>query len=432
MTESPTIRSAIGRLGILLPGLGAVATTAIAGAFLVRKGLATGVGSLTQLGTMKLAGVGGRRSAKMADVVPLAALEDIEFGAWDIFPDDAFVVAQHAGVLEARDLNAIRDELLRIRPMRAAFYPEYVRRLRGPHVKTASTKAAMVEDLRDDIRTFRATRACPRLVAIWCGSTEVHQPTGPVHASIRAFEEGLRSSAPDIVPSQLYAWACILEEVPFGNVAPNFAVDFPAALALARERGVPLAGKDLKGTHAMLEAVIAPALAARALELTGWYSFAFSGSTRRSRASDQRCAPIREESSDDRLEDSHRPLTSRAIVQQVFLECSPPRAEEVWDAIDLTGWLGYPMQLKINALCPEPLLAAPLVLDIALLLDLAHRAGLNGPQDWLAFYFTRPMTESGLRAQHDLTAQLSNLHATLRWMVGHDVDTGGDARVYTD
>jgi myo-inositol-1-phosphate synthase len=422
-----TIRPAEGKLAVLLPGLGAVATTTIAGVLLARRGLAPPVGSLTQLGTIRLGDRAEGRSPRIQDFVPLAKLDDLELGGWDLFPDDALASATHAGVLESRHLDAVRDELRAIRPMTAAFYPEYVRRLHGTHVKSAKSKADMVEQLRDDVRRFVKERGCTRAVAVWCGSTEVFQEPTAVHQSIASFEAGLREDDPAISASQLYAWALLRERVPFANGAPNLTVDFPAAWELARELGVPIAGKDFKTGQTLMKTIVAPGLKARMLGLSGWFSTNILGNRDGEVLDDPDSFKTKEVSKLGVLEHVLRPELHPELYGKLFhkvrIEYYPPRgdAKEGWDNVDLFGWLGYPMQMKIDFLCRDSILAAPIVLDLALFLDLAQRAGLRGTQEWLSFYFKSPMSAPGLRPEHDLFIQSMKLKNTLRWMRGEEV-----------
>ena len=424
MNRSAPLRPAAGKLAVLLPGMGAVATTTIAGVALVRRGLGAPVGSLTQLGTLRLGGSAEQRNVKIRDFAPLAALEDLEFGGWDLFPDDGYDAALHAGVLSERHLRAVEDELRAVKPMSAVFYPEFVRRLHGTHLKTGATKAAMVEQLRSDVRTFVEERGCSRAVAVWCGSTEVHTQPEAVHASIRSFERGLEKSDPAITNSQIYAWALLRERVPFANGSPNLAVDFPAASELARENRVAVAGKDFKTGQTLLKTVIAPGLRSRSLGVRGWYSTNLLGNRDGEVLEDPGSARAKEASKLGVLEGildaaAERDLY-RDLVHKVRIDYYPPRGDdkEAWDNIDLFGWLGYPMQLKVNFLCKDSILAAPLVLDLALLLDLAQRAGLHGLQDWLGFYFKSPMHAPQRAPEHDLFAQRTRLEHALRSIVG--------------
>jgi len=424
-----TVKSPDGKLAVLLPGMGAVATTTIAGVMLARRGLGAPIGSLTQLGTIRLGKRTDNRVPKIKDFVPLASLNDLEFGGWDIFPDDAFEAAMHAAVLEPKHLEAVREELAAVRPMPGVFYPEYVRRLHGTHMKTATTKAEMVEKVRDDIRTFKKERGCSRAVAVWCGSTEIYIPPAAVHQSIKSFEAGLLENAKEISNAQIYAWACIKEGVPFANGAPNLCVDFPAAWDLAREHVVATAGKDFKTGQTLMKTVLAPMFKARVLGLRGWFSTNILGNRDGEVLDDPDSFRSKEVSKLGVLEhilqaDLHPELYGD-LYHKVRIEYYPPRgdAKEGWDNIDLFGWLGYPMQMKIDFLCRDSILAAPLVLDLALFLDLSQRAGFHGIQEWLSFYFKSPMSAPGLYPEHDLFVQAAKLKNTLRWMMGEDVLT---------
>ncbi|MFT3772491.1 MAG: inositol-3-phosphate synthase [Minicystis sp.] len=418
-----------GRLGVLLMGLGAVATTTIAGVMLARRGLAAPIGSLTQLGTLRLGKRTDARTPKIKDFLPLARLNDLVFGAWDLFPDDAHASAMHAKVLDAHHLDAVRDELARIVPMPAVFYPEYVRRLSGPNVKKGSSKADMVEQVREDIRRFVRGHDCARAVAVWCGSTEVFVAPEEVHGSVESFEKGLLSNHPAISNAQIYAWACLQERVPFANGAPNLAVDFPAAWELAKRKSVPVAGKDFKTGQTLMKTVIAPALKARLLGVSGWFSTNILGNRDGEVLDDPGSFRSKEVSKLGVLEQILEPAKHRELYGDLFhkvrIEYYPPRgdAKEGWDNIDLFGWLGYPMQMKVDFLCRDSILAAPIVLDLALLMDLAARAKMSGIQEWLSFYFKSPMTAPGLYPEHDLFIQSMKLKNTMRWMMGEDVIT---------
>jgi myo-inositol-1-phosphate synthase len=427
MKQPTSIRPAEGKLGVLLPGMGAVATTTIAGVLLSRKGKGTPVGSLTQLGTIRLGKRTDKRAPKVSEFVPLASLDQLEFGGWDIFPDDAFEAAEHAKVLEGHHLAEVKDELQAIRPMPGVFYPGYVKRLHGTHVKSAPTKADMVEKVREDIRAFKRDRGVDRLVAVWCGSTEGFITPTPVHASVSSFEEGLRRDDPAISNAQIYAWACIKERVPFANGAPNLCVDFPAAWDLARECHVALAGKDFKTGQTLMKTILAPGFKARMLGMNGWYSTNILGNRDGEVLDDPDSFRTKEVSKLGVLEHILQPDLYEQLygelVHKVRIDYYPPRgdAKEGWDNIDLFGWLGYPMQIKVNFLCRDSILAAPVVLDLALLLDLAQRAGFQGTQEWLSFYFKSPMSAPGLYPEHDLFIQLMKLKNTMRWMMGEEV-----------
>ncbi len=427
MRRPDHVEPASGRLGVLLPGLGAVATTTIAGVLLARQGHGLPIGSLTQMGTVRLGKRTEKRSVKIRELVPIAKLEELEFGGWDIFPDDAFDAAVHASVLEKRHIELVHEELRSIRPMTGVFYPGYVRRLSGTHTKIATNKADMVAQVREDIRAFRRNRRCDRLVAVWCGSTEVYIEPTAVHASVDRFERGLQDDDPTISNAQIYAWACIKERVPFANGAPNLCVDFPAAWELAREHRVPIAGKDFKTGQTLLKTILAPGFKARMLGLRGWYSTNILGNRDGEVLDDPSSFRTKEVSKLGVLEhilqpDLYQQLYA-GLVHKVRIDYYPPRgdAKEGWDNIDLFGWLGYPMQIKVNFLCRDSILAAPLVLDLALLLDLAARAGFHGMQEWLSFFFKSPMAAPAVHPEHDLFIQLMKLKNTLRWMMGEEV-----------
>jgi myo-inositol-1-phosphate synthase len=425
--KRPTrISPAEGKLAVLLPGLGAVATTMIAGVSLVRRGQGNPVGSLTQLGTIRLGKRTEHRVPKISEFAPLAKLDQIEFGGWDLFPDDAYEAAKHAGVLKDKDLEAAKADLQAVKPMPAVFYPEYVRKLHGTHLKKGKSKADMVEQLRADIRGFIKDRGCSRAVAIWCGSTEVYTQPQAVHETIRSFEEGLQKSDPAITNSQMYAWALLKERVPFANGSPNLAVDFAAAWELARETRVAIAGKDFKTGQTLMKTIIAPGLKSRALGLRGWYSTNILGNRDGEVLEDPDSFRAKEVSKLGVLETILQPETNKELygdfVHKVRIDYYPPRGDdkEGWDNIDLFGWLNYPMQMKINFLCKDSILAAPIVLDLALFLDLAQRADFHGTQEWLSFYFKSPMHAPDLYPEHDLFIQLKKLKNTLRWMMGED------------
>jgi myo-inositol-1-phosphate synthase len=418
-----------GKLAVFLPGLGAVATTFIAGCLLARNGKALPIGSLTQLGTIRLGKRTEDRVPTIASLVPLAALGDLEFAAWDIFPDNAYEAAVTAGVLDAAHLAEVKDELSRIQPMPAVFYPEYVKRLSGTHVKPLGSKAEMVEAVRADIRDVMRARGCTRGVAVLCGSTEAYIEPGSAHASIHAFEQGLLQNDPKISNAQIYAWACLKEGIPFANGAPSLCVDFPAALGLARETGTPIAGKDFKTGQTLLKTILAPGLKARMLGLRGWFSTNILGNRDGAVLDDPDNFKTKEVSKlgvlEHILQPSRYPELYADAYHKVRIDYYPPRgdAKESWDNIDIRGWLGYDMQIKVDFLCRDSILAAPVVLDLALFLDLARRAGFRGTQEWLSFYFKSPMTAPGLYPEHDLFIQLMKLKNTLRWMVGEPLIT---------
>jgi myo-inositol-1-phosphate synthase len=423
------IEPAKGRLGVLLVGMGAVATTTIAGVFLARRGLAPPIGSLTQLATIRLGKRTDGRTPFVRDLVPLAALADIEFGGWDIFPDDAYEAARRAAVLEDKHLELVKEELSAVKPMRGVFYQEYVPRLRGAHVKDVPSKRDAVERVREDIRRFKKEKNVDRVVVVWCASTETFIAPTAAHASLETFERALADDDPSISPTQIYAWACLKEGVPFANGAPNLGVDFPAANMLAKETRTPIAGKDFKTGQTLMKTVIAPGLKARMIGLRGWYSTNILGNRDGEVLDEPASFKTKEQSKlgvlDAILEPAQHPELYGDYVHKVRIDYYPPRgdAKEGWDNIDIAGWLGYPMQMKVNFLCRDSILAAPIVLDLALFLDLAKRSGFRGIQEWLGFYFKSPMAAEGLTPDHDLFVQLIKLKNTLRWMVGEDLIT---------
>ena len=406
--------------------MGAVATTMIAGVLLARKGLAQPIGSLTQMGTIRLGKRTDANAPRIADFLGLAKLDDLVFGGWDIFPDNAYESAVHADVLSPAHLDLVRGELEAIRPMPGVFYPEYVRRLNGTHVKRGTHKHEVLEMVRDDIRTFVRDNNCTRAVAVWCGSTEIYVSPNGVHHTPETFETALEHNDPTIPNSQIYAWACIRERVPFANGAPNMAVDFPAAMELARREGVPIAGKDFKTGQTLMKTVIAPALKARMLGVRGWFSTNILGNRDGEVLDDPGSFKSKEVTKLGVLDYILQPEVYKALYGELYhkvrIEYYPPRgdAKEGWDNIDLFGWLGYPMQMKIDFLCRDSILAAPIVLDLALLLDFAQRCGWSGIQEWLSFYFKCPMTAPELYPEHDLFIQLMKLKNTMRWAMGEE------------
>jgi myo-inositol-1-phosphate synthase len=424
-----SIAPAGGKVGVLLVGLGAVSTTTVAGVMAIRKGLAKPIGSLTQMGTVRLGKRTEGRSPLIKDFVPIADLDNLVFGAWDIFEDNAYEAAKTAGVLERAVLDEIKDELSAVKPMPAVFDRHYVKRLDGPNVKKGKNKRDLAEQLIHDIRQFKARHALDRMVMVWCGSTEIFLEEAPVHQSIAAFEKGLDESDPAIPSSMLYAYAAIKEGIPYANAAPNLSADVPALVELAQQTGSPLAGKDLKTGQTLIKTIIAPGLKARLLGVDGWYSTNILGNRDGEVLDDPESFRTKEESKksvlDYILQPDLYPDLYGHLHHVVRINYYPPRGDnkEGWDNIDLVGWLGYPMQLKINFLCRDSILAAPIVLDVALLLDLASRSGLSGIQEWLSFYFKSPMHARGLYPEHDLFIQLMKLKNTLRYLRGEDLIT---------
>jgi myo-inositol-1-phosphate synthase len=423
------IAAATGRLGVLLVGLGAVSTTTIAGVFAIRKGLAKPIGSLTQMGTIRLGKRTEGRSPRINEFVPLTQLNDIVFGGWDIFEEDCYAAAKTAGVLERSLLDSVRAELETIKPMPAVFDQRYVKRLSGPNVKKGKNKRELAEQLIADIRAFKAAHACDRLVMVWCGSTEVFMKEGEVHQSLAAFEKGLESSDEAIPSSMVYAYAALKEGIPFANAAPNLTADIPAMLELAARTKAPVAGNDMKTGQTLIKTIVAPGLKARMIGVRGWYSTNILGNRDGEVLDDPESFKTKEESKKSALDYIFQPQLYPDLYQDIShvvrINYYPPRGDnkEGWDNIDIFGWLGYPMQLKINFLCRDSILAAPIVLDVALFLDLARRAGLAGIQEWLSFYFKAPMHAKGLYPEHDLFIQSMKLKNTLRHLMGEELIT---------
>jgi myo-inositol-1-phosphate synthase len=423
------IASPKGKLGVLTPGMGAVTTTFVAGVEAVRRGIAEPVGSLTQLGTIRLGKRTDNRVPKIQDFVPLAGLKQLVFGGWDIFEDNAYAAARNAQVLSPDLLLKLKPALEKITPMTAVFDKRYVKRLDGPNVKTKGSLRDKAEALIEDIAAFKERNKCDRLVMVWCGSTEVFCEPGRVHQDLKAFEKGLAKNDKDIAPSQVYAYASLMSGVPFANGAPNLTAEIPALLALARDRNVPICGKDFKTGQTYMKTLIAPGLKARLLGCSGWFSTNILGNRDGEVLDDPDAFRTKEVSKlsvlDHILQPNLYPQLYKDLFHTVRINYYPPRgdAKEGWDNIDVFGWLGYPMQIKIDFLCRDSILAAPLVLDLVLFLDLAQRSGMRGIQEWLSFYFKSPMTAPGLYPEHDIFIQLMKLKNTLRWMKGEDLIT---------
>ncbi|HEX8734510.1 MAG TPA: inositol-3-phosphate synthase [Pyrinomonadaceae bacterium] len=424
------IAPANGKLGILLVGLGAVSTTFVAGVEAIRKGKAKPIGSLTQMGTIRLGKRTENRAPKIKDFVPLADLNDIVFGAWDIFSDSAYEAALHAGVLEKSQIEDLREQLESLKPMQAVFSQNYVKRLNGTNIKQGKNKMELAERLIEDIARFRQEKGCERLVIVWAASTEIFLEPSEVHASIEAFEKGLYDDDERIAPSMIYAYAALKSGVPFANGAPNLTVDIPALTRLAEKNNVPICGKDFKTGQTFMKTILAPGLKARMLGLAGWYSTNILGNRDGEVLDDPESFKTKEESKLSVLEHILQPEVYPDLYEGfshvVRINYYPPRGDnkEGWDNIDIFGWLGYPMQIKVNFLCRDSILAAPLVLDLALFLDLAQRAGMKGGiQEWLSFYFKAPQTAAGLYPEHDIFIQLKKLKNTLRHLQGEELIT---------
>ncbi len=428
----PTIEPARGKLGILLPGLGAVSTTLIAGVEAVRRGLAEPVGSLTQMGTIRLGRRTDRRSPLIREFLPLAGLKDLVFGGWDIYEADCYEAARTAEVIEPQLLEKVRPYLRKIHPLPAVFDQNYVRRISGPNVKRGKNKRDLADQVREDIRKFRKSSGASRVVVLWCGSTEVFLRPGAVHQSLASFEKGLQKSDPAISPSMIYAYAALSEGVPFGNGAPNLTCDIPALLELSRRNHAPICGKDFKTGQTLMKTILAPGIKARMLGLSGWFSTNILGNRDGEVLDDPGSFKTKEESKlsvlEHILQPELYPKLYKDFYHKVRINYYPPRGDnkEGWDNIDIFGWLGYPMQIKIDFLCRDSILAAPIALDLVLLLDLARRSsalrGL-GIQEWLSFYFKSPMTPPGLYPEHDLFIQLKKLKNTMRYIKGEELIT---------
>ena len=418
-----------GRLGILIPGLGAVATTFIAGVEAVKKGIAKPVGSLTQMSNIRIGKRTENKNPKINEFVPLADLNDIAFGGWDIYEDNVYEAALNAKVLELPLLQAIKTELEAIKPMKAVFDKSYVANLDGKNVKKAANKYQLANALMDDIENFKIANNCNRVVIVWCGSTEKYIEQSDVHSSIESFEEGLRNNDDNIAPSMIYAYAAIKLGVPFANGAPNLTCDIPALLELARETNTPIGGKDFKTGQTLMKTILAPGLHARALGVRGWFSTNILGNRDGYVLDNPENFKTKEVSKLSVLDEIFRPEINPDLYGELYhkvrINYYPPHGDnkESWDNIDIFGWLGYHMQIKINFLCRDSILAAPIVLDLALFLDLAKRSEMSGIQEWLSFYFKSPQTMEGLAPEHDIFKQLIKMQNTLRHIMGEDLIT---------
>jgi myo-inositol-1-phosphate synthase len=436
LKKGVTVKPAEGKLGILLPGMGAVATTFIAGVQAIRRGLGKPIGSVTQLGHIRIGKRTDGTSPAIKDYVSLANLSDIAFGGWDIFTDNAYQAAVRAGVLDTRLLDQLKPELEAIKPMTAVFEQKYVKKLDGPNVKKGTSKMDLANQVMKDIETFKATNKCDRLVAVWCGSTEIYKTPSDVHPTLAKFEAALEASHDDIAPSQIYAYACLKMGVPYANGAPNLSVDTLALQELARKQNLPIAGKDFKTGQTLMKTILAPGFKARMLGLEGWYSTNILGNRDGEVLDDPESFKSKEVSKlgviDHILQPDLYPELYGNISHVVRINYYPPRGDnkEGWDNIDIVGWLGYPMQIKVNFLCRDSILAAPIVLDLALFMDFAARAGMSGVQEWLSFYWKSPMTPEGLYPEHDLFIQLMKLKNTLRYTKGDELITHLGAEYY--
>jgi myo-inositol-1-phosphate synthase len=427
--KSVEIAPATGKLGVLLVGLGAVSTTFIAGVEAVKRGLAEPIGSLTQMGAIRLGKRTENRVPLIKEFVPLASLKDIVFGAWDIFPDSAYEAALTAGVLEKELLAQLKSQLQKIKPMKAVFDQNYVKRLNGTNVKEGANKFELAQQLIEEIAEWKRKNKCARLVMVWAASTEIYLKTHAVHKTLDSFERAMRDNHKAIAPSMVYAYAALKSGVPFANGAPNLTVDVPALTELATKNGVPVCGKDFKTGQTLMKTILAPGLKSRMLGLHGWYSTNILGNRDGEVLDDPESFKTKEESKLSVLEYILQPEVYPQLYKDfshvVRINYYPPRGDnkEGWDNIDIFGWLGYPMQIKIDFLCRDSILAAPIVLDLALFLDLAQRVGMKGIQEWLSFYFKSPMTAPTLYPEHDIFIQLMKLKNTLRHLRGEDLIT---------
>jgi myo-inositol-1-phosphate synthase len=429
MSAKTDIQKPAGKLGVMTVGMGAVATTFIAGIMSIRKGLSKPIGSLTQMGTIRLGKRTEKKNPLIKNFIELAGLDDLVFGGWDIFPDNAYEAAVKAGVLRREHLNPVRAKLEALKPWPAVFDQRYVKNLHGDNVKKAATKYDYARLLMDDIRDFKKAHKLDRMVMIWCASTEIFLKREPVHETIKAFEKAMKENHPSIAPSMIYAYAALQSGVPFANGAPNLTVDIPAMWQLAREKGVPISGKDFKTGQTLMKTILAPGFKARLLGLNGWFSTNILGNRDGEVLDDPESFKTKEESKLSVLEYILQPevypdLYSK-YTHKVRINYYPPRGDnkEGWDNIDIFGWMGYPMQIKVDFLCRDSILAAPIVLDLVLFMDLARRAGMKGIQEWLSFYFKSPMCAPELYPEHDLFIQLMKLKNTLRHLKGEELIT---------
>ncbi|MBE7442538.1 MAG: hypothetical protein KFKLKKLM_01591 [Flavobacteriales bacterium] len=424
------IKSADGKLGILLPGLGAVATTLIAGVYAVNKGISKPIGSTTQMGTIRLGKRTEKRNPLIKDFIPLADIKNIVFGGWDLFEDNVYESALNAGVLEKTTLDMLKPELEAIKPMKAVFDKNYVKKLHGTYVKEGKTKMDLADQLRQDIRDFKAKNNCDRLVMVWCGSTEIYIEETTVHKTIESLEEGLRNNDVNIPSSMIYAYAAIKEGIPYANGAPNLSADIPALVSLAKQNNVPICGKDFKTGQTLMKTIIAPGMKTRSLGIAGWFSTNILGNRDGEVLDDPDNFKTKEVSKlgvlEEILDPENNPDLYKDLYHKVRINYYPPHGDnkEGWDNIDIFGWMGYRMQIKVDFLCRDSILAAPLVLDLAIFLDLASRAGMSGVQEWLSFYFKSPQEKiAGLKPMHDIFKQEMKLKNTLRHLKGEELIT---------
>jgi myo-inositol-1-phosphate synthase len=429
MLRGEEIKKAEGKLGVLLVGLGAVSTTYVAGVEAIKKGISQPIGSVSQMATIRLGKRTENRSPLIKDFVPLAKLEDLKFLAWDIFESDAYEAALKAGVLEKELLDKIEPELRSLKPQKAVFSSDYVKKLHGTHVKHGANKLELARQLVDDIAKFKADNKLDRLVMAWAASTEVYMEYNPIHDSLESFEEGMKNNHPAIAPSMIYAYAALKLGIPFLNGAPNLNLEIPALRKLAEEMQVPVGGKDFKTGQTLMKTIVAPGFKARMLGVNGWFSTNILGNRDGEVLDDPESFKTKEVSKlsvlETILEQDKYPELYKDLYHKVRINYYPPRGDnkESWDNIDIFGWLGYPMQIKINFLCRDSILAAPVLLDLILFIDLAKRCGMLGVQEWLSFFWKSPMTAPGLYPENDLFIQQTKLKNTLRYMMKEDLIT---------
>lgn len=417
------------KLGILIPGMGAVASTFVCGVIACNKGLSKPIGSMTQMGSIRLGKRSENRSPLIKDFVPVADMKNLVFGGWDIADENLYETSIRSKVLETSLLEDLKPDLEKIRVFKAVFDQNFVRRLSGDWVKTGKNKMDLAEQVMDDIKEFNSNSGATSNVMIWCGSTEIYMKPSDVHSTLEKFEEGLRQSHEEIAPSMIYAYASLKLGIPFANGAPNLSIDIPALEELSSRTQSPIAGKDFKTGQTLMKTILAPGLKARQLGINGWFSTNILGNRDGQVLDDPDAFKTKEESKlgvlDTILEPEKNPDLYKDIFHKVRINYYPPRGDdkEGWDNIDIFGWLGYPMQIKVDFLCRDSILAAPIVLDLVLFLDLAKRSGMSGLQEWLSFYFKSPMAPSGLMPEHDLFVQLAKLKNTLRHIMGEDLIT---------
>ena len=429
MNSNQNIKNPEGKLGILTPGMGAVSTTFIAGIFAAKKGLGKPIGSISQMGKIRLGKRTDNRNPDVKDFVPLASMNDMIFGGWDIFSENTYDASMRAGVLDKGLLYSIKDEMSAIKPMAAVFDHKFVKNISGKNIKSEKTKMDSANALMADIKKFKLDNNCNRMVMIWCASTEVYTKELEIHQTIENFETALQENHPAISPSMIYAYASIKSGVPFANGAPNLTIDIPALIELAKQLNVPIAGKDFKTGQTLMKTILGPGLKTRLIGIDGWFSTNILGNRDGEVLDDAGAFKTKEVSKlsvlDSILEPDKYPELYKDMYHKVRINYYPPKGDdkESWDNIDIFGWLGYKMQIKVNFLCKDSILAAPVVLDLALFMDLAQRANMKGIQEWLSFYFKSPQTKEGLEPIHDIFLQKVKLENTLRYLMGETLIT---------